>query len=91
MEVSEQGDSVCVSGHIEYQVRHSVLDQSIHVSQAGKDPGRDLCVRWGKGEKDLGIICHGFGGCRHVFYFEAYGFQLVDSASADWRRALQAS
>ena len=35
--------------------------------------------------------CHGFGGCRHVFYFEAYGFQLVDSASADWRRALQAS
>ena len=38
--------------------------------------------------------CHaGFlrDGRGHVFYFEAYGFQLVDSASADWRRALQAS
>ena len=43
---------------------------------------------WGKLPK---YNSHGFGGCRHVFYFEAYGFQLVDSASADWRRALQAS
>ena len=30
-------------------------------------------------------------GRGHVFYFEAYGFQLVDSVSADRRRALQAS
>ena len=31
---------------------HPALD----VSQADRDPGRDLCVRWGKGEKELGII-----------------------------------
>ena len=26
------------------------------MSQAGRDSGRDLCVRWGKGEKELSII-----------------------------------
>ena len=26
------------------------------VTQAGRDSGRDLCIRWGKGEKELGIF-----------------------------------
>ena len=36
-----------------------VVDPALDVSQAGRDPGRDLCVRWvggGEGEKELGII-----------------------------------
>ena len=33
-----------------------VVHPALDVSQAGRDPGRDLCVRWGKGEKELGII-----------------------------------
>ena len=33
-----------------------VVHPALDVSQAGIDPGRDLCVRWGKGGKELGII-----------------------------------
>ena len=33
-----------------------VINPALGVSQAGRDPGRDLCVRWGKGEKELVII-----------------------------------
>ena len=33
-----------------------VVHPALNVSQAGRDSGRDLCVRWGKGKKELGII-----------------------------------
>ena len=33
-----------------------VVHPALDVSQAGRDPGRDLSVRCGKGEKELGII-----------------------------------
>ena len=33
-----------------------VVHPALDGSQAGRDPGRDLCVRWGKGEKELGIL-----------------------------------
>ena len=33
-----------------------VVHPALDVPQAGRDLGRDLCVWWGKGEKELGII-----------------------------------
>ena len=33
-----------------------VVHPALDVSQAVRDSGRDLCVRWGKGENELGII-----------------------------------
>ena len=40
-----------------------VVHLALDVTQAGRDPGRHVCVSWGKGEKELGIIsitvvCH---------------------------------
>ena len=33
-----------------------IVHLALDVSQAAGDTGRDLCVRWGKGEKELGVI-----------------------------------